>query len=65
MSISFLTKYEQILFILGGNWQDERLSCPYVWFKSMLSGLVLNGFLGAYMYEEALWERMFLLLESQ
>lgn len=65
MSISFLTKYEQILFILGGNWQDERLSCPYVWFKSMLSGLVLNGFLGASMYEEALWERMVLLLESQ
>ncbi len=65
MSISLLTKYEQILVSLNGNWQDKRLSEPYFWFRAQLTRAVSEGLLDETMYVTALWDRLMLLLTSQ
>jgi len=65
MSISLITKYEQILVSLNGDWQDNRLRQPYLWFREQLSKAFSDGFLDETMYAEALWERLTLLFSSQ
>lgn len=65
MSISFITKYEQILEGLDGNWQDDRLQIPYGWFKEQITDAIENGILEKVMYEKPMWERLMLLLKSQ
>jgi glycosyltransferase involved in cell wall biosynthesis len=65
MSISFITKYEQILVKLNGSWQDERLSGPYKWFKRQVAKAVNNQFLDESLYGKGEWSKLLLLLESQ
>ena len=57
MSIAFLTKYEQILSSLHGEWKDDRLEGPYEWFQRQISNAVDEGLLEEGMYGEELWER--------
>ncbi len=64
MSISFLTKYEQILTKLNGDWQDSRLSVPYQWFQRQVLDAINAGFLEESMYDKKLWEKLTLLLED-
>lgn len=64
MSISFITKYEQILSKLHGEWRDERLKEPYGWFEEQISHAIDRGFLDEVMYGKELWERLRLLLTS-
>ncbi len=65
MSIAFLTKYEQILSGLGGDWRDERLLGPYGWFRSRVSQAVERGLLQEPMYGGGTWGRLLLLLSSR
>lgn len=65
MSISFLTKYEQILSKLHGEWRDERLEKPYGWLKGQVSYGIDSGLLQEGMYGKELWERLTLLLASR
>jgi len=65
MSISFITKYEQILSGLHGEWRDERLERPYGWFAGQISQAINRGLLDETMYGEELWERLTLLLASR
>lgn len=65
MSISFITKYEQILEKLLGNWRDKRLRDPYLWFREQIIPAITKGFLEETMYGKVLWERLNLLLDSQ
>ncbi len=65
MSISFITKYEQILVNLDGNWQDERLCTPYNWFKEQVTDAVERNVLDETLYEKEQWNRLMLLLKSQ
>lgn len=65
MSISFITKYEQIVKRLEGDWQDKRLRCPYIWFQKQIVRAIDSGFLEETMYKKELWSRLKLLLDSQ
>ena len=65
MSISFITKYDQILVRLKGDWQDQRLFGPYKWFRQQVSEAVNNNLLDESMYGGELWEKLMLLLASQ
>lgn len=65
MSISFMTKYEQLLESLEGEWQDDRLKIPYKWFRNQLGSAIEKGILNETMYGKELWRRMMLLLSSQ
>lgn len=65
MSISFLTKYDQIIAALKGDWQDPRLAGPYSWFRKQVSEAVNGGVLEKDMYGKGWWERLMLLLASQ
>lgn len=65
MSISFLTKYEQILEYLDGDWQDERLAGPYQWFREQIEGALGRGLIGEEMYDKALWEGLTILLKDR
>lgn len=65
MSIAFLTKYEQILAILKGAWEDERLSGPYAWFSIRLREALESGLLSEELYSRADWERLNLLLHGE
>lgn len=62
MSISFITKYEQVLRKLNGDWQDQRLDHSYNWFQSQISDAVEKGILDEKMYGHELWKRLMLLL---
>ncbi len=64
MSISFITKYEQILEYLEGNWQDMRLAEPYEWFRMQMDTAINSGFLEESMYKAELWDRLSVLLRS-
>lgn len=65
MSISFITKYEQILEILYGDWQDIRLAEPYEWFQEQISDAIKNGLLEEFMYGKEQWNRLTLLLTAR
>lgn len=65
MSISFLTKYEQILLKLNGNWRDKKLCEPYLWFLKQVADKIDNGILEKNLYEQELWMRLLLLMDSQ
>lgn len=65
MSISFLTKYDQIIAALNGDWQDQRLAGPYTWFRRQVSEAVNRGILEEDMYGKGWWEKLILLLASQ
>lgn len=65
MSISFITKYEQILEKLSGDWQDKRVGGPYLWFREQITPAMAKGLLEETMYGKALWERLNLLLNSR
>lgn len=65
MSISFITKYDQILLKLGGNWQDQRLSESYKWFRKQISEAIRCDILDKAMYGEEWWKKLMLLLTSQ
>lgn len=65
MSIAFITKYEQILSSLDGDWRDDRLEEPYGWFQRQISSAVDEGLLEKSMYGDELWERLGLLLASR
>ncbi|MCI8659514.1 MAG: glycosyltransferase [Lachnospiraceae bacterium] len=65
MSISFITKYDQILVKLNGDWQDKRLADSCEWFSRQISEAVRIGLLDKAMYGNELWERLMLLLASQ
>lgn len=65
MSISFLTKYEQILKRMEENWSNKRLSEPYAWFREELLDALKSGLLEESMYDSVTWERFMLLLTSQ
>ncbi len=64
MSISFITKYEQILTWLKGDWQDSRLHDSYAWFKTQIGKAIQEGFLEENMYGKEVWESMKFLLAS-
>ena len=65
MSIAFLTKYEQILSSLHGEWKDDRLEEPYEWFQEQISNAIDEGLLKESMYGRGLWEQLRLLLTSR
>lgn len=65
MSIAFITKYEQILEKLNGNWQDERLYVPCSWFKEQITYAVKEKILDKTLYGKDQWDRLMLLLASQ
>lgn len=65
MSISFITKYEQILKRLDGNWQDERLCVPYNWFREQVTYAIEGKVLDETLYDKKQWDRLVLLLASQ
>lgn len=65
MSIAFLTKYEQILWCLRGEWRDERLGESYGWFREQILRAADRGLLDETMYGKELWERLMLLLKSR
>ncbi len=65
MSISFITKYEQVLVRLGGDWKDKRLGIPYGWFRGQVSMAIEEGLIDESMYEKGQWGRLMLLLASQ
>lgn len=65
MSIAFLTKYEQVLSVLKGRWQDKRLEGPWVWFKEQVFNAIKRGLLDEAIYGREVWERLQLLLSSQ
>lgn len=65
MSISFITKYEQLLEKLAGDWQDERLRIPYQWFCRQISEVIERGILNETMYRKEQWEQLTTLLKSQ
>ena len=65
MSVAFLTKYEQILSRIHGDWRDNRLSKPYEWFKELVSYAFDMGLLEEAMYGKEWWERLMLLLSSR
>lgn len=65
MSISFITKYEQILERLNGDWRDQRLEQSYIWFQNQISEALKKGLLKEEMYEQELWKRLMLLLSSR
>lgn len=69
MSISFITKYEQILIKLNGDWQDDRLRDPYKWFRRQITDALNSRTLDEGIYEAEngrdYWERMMLLLTAQ
>lgn len=65
MSISFITKYEQIFSFLDGNWKDQRLTDPYEWFKQQIMNALYAELLDEKMYGKELWESLQLLLISQ
>lgn len=65
MSISLITKYEQILESLNGDWQDERLQVPYEWFRIQVLDAMECKFLEESMYGEEQWKCLNLLIESQ
>ena len=64
MSISLITKYEQILLGLNGDWRDQRLSGPYKWFREQVLGALRCGFLYETMYGQERWKKLSLLLTS-
>ena len=64
MSISLITKYEQILLGLNGDWRDQRLSGPYNWFREQVLGALRCGFLDEAMYGQERWKKLRLLLAS-
>ncbi len=64
MSISFLTKYEQILIKLDGDWKDDRLADPYKWFKGQITEAIRSRLLEEEMYGSERWTRLLLLLSS-
>lgn len=65
MSISLITKYEQTLIGLNGNWQDNRLNEPYLWFKEQITKAIEEEILNKELYEETMWEKLMLLFASQ
>lgn len=65
MSISFITKYEQLLESLEGDWRDDRLEIPYGWFKGKMRDAVESGLIEESMYGKGQWERLMLLTASQ
>lgn len=65
MSLSFITKYEQILEWLLGDWRDKRLDSPYLWFREQITAAIAKGLLEETMYGRDLWERLRLLLDSR
>lgn len=65
MSCSFITKYEQILKSIDGDWQDERLNVPYIWFSKQISYAIKSGILDETMYKKIQWKQLKLLLSSQ
>ena len=64
MSISFITKYEQILLGLNGDWRDQRLCGPYNWLQEQVLGALRCGFLDEAMYGQERWKKLRLLLAS-
>lgn len=64
MSNSFITKYEQILDLLDGNWRDLRLAEPYEWFRGQIAPAIGSGLLEETMYEKKIWEKLSLLIAS-
>lgn len=64
MSISFITKYDQIIVKLRGDWRDPRIAESYEWFRHQISEAVNVGLLGEAMYGSEMWERLMLLLGS-
>ena len=64
MSISLITKYEQILLGLNGGWRDQRLNGPYHWFREQVLGAFRCGFLDEAMYGQERWKKLRLLLAS-
>lgn len=65
MSISLITKYEQILECLDGDWQDLRLAEPYEWFWEQIMPAVNSGLLEEGLYGKERWDRLMLLLTSR
>lgn len=65
MSISLITKYEQILECLDGDWEDRRLAEPYKWFHAQITDALRCGLIEEAMYEEELWKKLSLLLGSR
>lgn len=65
MSISLITKYEQILECLDGDWNDIRLAEPYEWFHAQIEDAISCGLIEETMYEKELWERLTTLLTSR
>ncbi len=64
MSISFITKYEQVLECLEGNWQDIRLAEPYKWFRKQMVAAINKRLIEETMYKKEVWERFMILLAS-
>ncbi len=64
MSIALIGKYEQIVEKLDGDWKDERLNAPYVWFGKQLAGAIKNNIINEAIYSPEMWKKLMILLDS-
>ena len=62
MAVAFLTKYEQILTALKGDWEDERLSGPCSWFGARLLEFLQDGHITRELLGNVYWDRLHMLL---
>lgn len=64
MSISFVTKYAQVVKALDWNYEDSRLTVPYEWFKEQLYEKIKHNFIKSDIYDDDTWNQLTTLIES-
>lgn len=64
MSISLMSKYDEILKKMNWNWRIEQLQTPYQWFKNKLKEVLDSKILTKDMYAADQWEELILLMLS-
>ncbi len=64
MSISLMSKYDEILKKMNWNWRIEQLQMPYQWFKNELERVLDLKIITKDMYADEQWEELILLMLS-
>ena len=64
MSISLISKYDEILKKMNWNWRIEQLQTPYIWFKKELKHVLDTGIITKDMYTHEQWDELMLLMLS-
>ena len=65
MSISFVTKYNQILKELKWDFKDARLSEPWEWFEKQLKHKLEEKVIYESLYERGIWKELQLLIHDR